>query len=74
MAPVVDDTHPASSHAPESRTKSMPRMLAIDEPTQRTRDLLAQRAAQARAAEEASPAESAVIPKPATTPSHEHQH
>jgi hypothetical protein len=50
-APVIDRTHPASAEAAESATEPMPRMLATDDVTRRTRDLLAQRAAEAKAAE-----------------------
>jgi hypothetical protein len=50
-APVIDRRHPASAEAAESTTELMPRMLAIDDATRRTRDLLAQRAAEAKAAE-----------------------
>jgi hypothetical protein len=49
--PVIDHTHPASAKAAESVTAPMPRMLVSDAATQRTRELLAQRAAEAKAAE-----------------------
>ena len=49
--PVINHAHPASAEAAESATAPMPRMLETDELTRRTRDLLAQRAAEAKAAE-----------------------
>jgi hypothetical protein len=53
--PVVNHTHPASAEAPESQAPPLPRMLGTDAATQRTRELLAKRAAEAKEAEEAEP-------------------
>jgi hypothetical protein len=51
-APLIDHTHPASADAAESVSKPMPRVLAIDDATQRTRELLAERAAEEKAAQD----------------------
>ena len=61
-APVMDETHPASTDAAESATEPMPRMLATDAATGRTRDLLAQRAAEAKAAGNEGGAETPATP------------
>lgn len=61
-APVIDHSHPASTEAAESATKPMPRMLATDDATKRTRDLLAQRVSEAKAAENEAGAEAPATP------------
>jgi hypothetical protein len=61
--PVIDYTHPASAEAAESATEPMPQMLAIDDVTRRTRDLLAQRAAEAKAAESETGTGTATTPE-----------
>jgi hypothetical protein len=60
--PTIDHTHPASVEAAESATKPLPRMLTTDAATQRTRDLLAQRAAEAKAAETEGATETPAAP------------
>jgi hypothetical protein len=73
-APIVDRLHPASADAAESAERPLPRLLGADEHTRRTHELLAQREAQARAAENEAPGNEANIapPKIPKPTSHEH--
>jgi hypothetical protein len=74
--PRVDRYHPASTEAPESPRHPPPRMLGEDTPTRRTRELLAQRAAEALAQEQALPTdETNIAPTKTQKPAgHEHHH
>jgi hypothetical protein len=66
--PLVDRLHPANTEAPESLERPLHGLLTDDEHTQRTRELLARRDAQTRAAESESPTDQTNIaaPKDAT--------
>jgi hypothetical protein len=66
IAPVGRE-HPASTKAPESSTRPLRPMLGADAATQRTRELLAKRAAQQEAAESEAPGnETNIVPKTKT--------
>ena len=75
---VLDRTHPASIDAPEAATAPARPTLHADANTRRTRELFAQRARQAEAAESEPPADqtnlnpnapkAANAPAPASTP------
>ena len=54
---LIDSSHPASPKAAEGPCKAPVRELALDLPTQRTRDLLEQRQTEAMAAESEMPAQ-----------------
>jgi hypothetical protein len=72
IAPV-DRTHPASTEAPESHSRPLRPMLGGDTATQRTRELLAKRAAEQGAAESETPGDQTNIAPPTSKPSgHEH--
>jgi len=73
-APIVDRSHPASSDAAESAERPLPRFLGADEHTRRTRELLAQREAQASAAESEAPGGEASIAAPDSPKSTGHEH
>jgi hypothetical protein len=70
-APIVDRSHPGSADAAESVEHPLPRLLGADEHIRRTHELLAQREAQARAAESEDEANIAA-PKSPKPGSHEH--
>jgi hypothetical protein len=72
-APVINRMHPASAKAAESDTEPMPRMLETDELTRRTNDLLAQRAAEAKAAESEMGTETPTTPGRGATDHSGHQ-
>ncbi|MEA3208607.1 MAG: hypothetical protein QOE70_1664 [Chthoniobacter sp.] len=69
---VIDAAHPASAAAPEAVASAARSNLAPDTDTRRTRELLARRELQAKAAEDEAPADQTQInpsaPKPATPP------
>lgn len=73
-APVVDRSHPANAEAAESAQRPLPRLLGADEHTQRTHELLAQRGAQAKAAEGEAPGNEANIAPPKSPKPTGHEH
>ena len=73
--PTVDRNHPAITSAPESKARPLQPMLEADEATKRTRDLIAQRAAEAKAAENEPPGNEATIAPENNQPTgHDHHH
>ena len=74
VLPPIDRAHPASTDAPENSARPLRPMLGEDPATQRTRALLAKRAAEQTAAENESPGNATPIIAPATPNAPDHEH